>query len=497
MSSRRLESLPPELLSCIGALLPQADCIKLSSINSYLRSVLGPVGFRTVSLTNSPDNNWENLRHFTNKYGQYVREVRFVGNVYKGTQIGDGCGRPAAEDEHAVDESQNTLPSPTPVATNEQLTTLLGHVLLPRMIHEALSGSLFPAADTYEVSFDFGDFDDSPPDEDAWDHHDGYPVDSIYMFEHPEIEEAAIKAKEARYPWRRLMAEVWNVLSQNLQVKKLVAKDLLPKPTSTFFSRQWYDFLSRLKELKISMWALDNGAGWMSNTLPAYEDFISHLGQYFFEHAAHVQSLVLAAHPECPFGYATEAHDIELPLKVGALPELRHLELYEVYICPEIIDFVCRENSRSTGLVLRNCHVNSAHYNGQYYTWADFFEALMNNNNNALKSFVVEYDKLVSMSIPVPNQANKIKRSKRRPVAQRRVSCQVPGAIVFDHGSCSDKYGYYCQNDDKNYDYFASGRDLEAFKSLTACIQSNAGLEESKYSAPSYAILSDESYRGD
>jgi hypothetical protein len=162
------------------------------------------------------------------------------------------------------------------------------------------------------------------------------------------------------------------------------------------------------------------------------------------------------------------------------------MELYEVYICPEIIDFVCRENSRPTGLVLRNCHVNTVpQYDGPY-TWANFFEALMSNNNNALKSFMVEYDKLVSMSIPVLNQANKIKRSKRRPVAQRRVACQVPGAIVFDHGSCSDKYGYYYQNDDKNYDYFASGRDLEAFKSLTACIQSNAGLGESKDSASWY-----------
>jgi hypothetical protein len=114
------------------------------------------------------------------------------------------------------------------------------------------------------------------------------------------------------------MAGVWHVLSQNLQVKKLVAKDLIPKPTSTFFSRQWYDFLSRLQELKISMWALDNGAGWMSNTLIAYEDFLSHLGQYFFEHATHVQSLVLAAHPECPFEYTAASHDIELPLKADA-----------------------------------------------------------------------------------------------------------------------------------------------------------------------------------
>ncbi|KAF7532679.1 hypothetical protein G7054_g7739 [Neopestalotiopsis clavispora] len=491
MSSRRLESLPPELLSCIGALLPQADCIKLSSINSYLRSVLGPVGFRTVTLTNSPDNNWENLRHFTDKYGQYVREVRFVGNVYKSTQIGDGRDHPAAEDDHAVDESQNTLTSLTPVATDEQTTTHLGHALLPKLIHEALSGRLFPAADTYEVSFDFGDFYDPPPDEDAWEHEDDQPVDSIWVFEQPENEEASIKEKEARYPWRRLMAAVWHVLSQNLQAKKLVAKDLMPKPTSTFFSRQWHDFLSRLQELKINMWALDNGAGWMSNTLIAYEDFIDHIGQYFFEHTTHVQSLVLAAHPECPFGYAAASHDVALPLKVGALPELRHLELYEVYVCPEIVDFVCRVNSRTTGLVLRNCHVNTAQYDGPY-TWADFFEALMGNNNNALKSFVVEYDKLVSMSIPEPDQDTEIKLPNRRRVAERRVTRQIPGAIVFDHGSCSDKYGYYCQDGYKNYDYFAAGRDLSAFQSLTAHIHNVVEPREGNNGAVSYTILSDE-----
>ncbi|KAI4596885.1 hypothetical protein KJ359_004794 [Pestalotiopsis sp. 9143b] len=359
-------------------------------------------------------------------------------------------------------------------------------------MHEALRGSLFPAAHTYEVAFQF-DFSDEPAEGDAWEHVWGGAVHSIYICQELENEEAVAKAKEAKYPWRSLMAGVWHLLSQNRNVKTLVAKDLLPKPTSLFFSRQWSDFLARLEKLEISMWAEDNGAGWMSNTQEGYDDFITRLGQWFFQHATHAQSLVLEAHPDCPFGYFAGHPDISLPLELGQLPELRQLELRNLYVSPDLVLFVCQENSKLDRLVLRNCRANAGEYNNPY-RWTRFFDDLTANDKNPLSSCVVQYDKLVSMRKPEPIVARvNIWESPRR-MPELEMWYQVPGAIVFDYGSCSDKYGRFDQAFERNYDCFTQGRDLAAFQSLAARIQLNAGSSEGKNTGASYVVLSDELY---
>ncbi|KAK6189212.1 hypothetical protein LQW54_013505 [Pestalotiopsis sp. IQ-011] len=405
---------------------------------------------------------------------------------------GGGCHPAAAGNGNTSEEPQDALSSVASIGTNQYFPSYLQSASLPGIIHEALRGSLFPAADTYEVTFKF-DFSDAPAEGDAWDHVWGGPVDSIYIFQELENEEAATKTKEAKYPWRSLMAGVWHLLCQNLNVKTLVIEDLLPKPTSPFFSQQWFDFLARLEKLEISVWAEDNGAGWMSNTQEGYDDFITRLGQWFFQHATHAQSLVLEAHPDCPFGYFAGRPDISLPLESGQLPELRYLELRNLYISPDLAGFVCQENSKLARLVLRNCHANTGEYNGPY-RWTHFFNDLTANDKNPLSSCVVQYDKLVSMRKPEPIVAQVNNWESRRRMTELEVWYQVPGATMFDYGCCSDKYGGFDQDFDGNYDCFTEGRDLAAFQSLAARIQLNTGSSEGTNIGASYVVLSDELY---
>ncbi|KAI0156027.1 hypothetical protein BJ166DRAFT_349249 [Pestalotiopsis sp. NC0098] len=501
MAPTRLESLPLELLSSIGAFLPQAGCINLSSTNSYFRSVLAPLGFHAVELTNNPDNDWESLRRLANNYGQHVRKLRFVGNLYEDTR-GDGCHPAVAGNGNTSDEPQD---APSLVATigDGLLLSSLRFAPLPRIIHEALRGTLFPAADTYVVTFKF-EFLDLLDEGHPWEHVWGGPAELI--FEEMSNKEAYNESDEARYPWRALMAWVWRLLSQNMNVKTLVAKDLLPKPTTPFFSQQWFDFLARLDRLEISMWAEDNGDTWICHREPGYSDFIELLGQYFFQHATHAQSLVLEAHPECPFGHHADAIDIRLPLESGQLPELRHLELRNLYISPELVHFVCQENSKLARLVLRNCHANTRSVwhdprllgTGEiydYYQWALFFDGLTANDNNTLSSFVVQYDKLVSMRRPEPIVAHVNNCESSRRMTELEVSYQAPGAIVFDYGQGSDRHDEgFLQDFERNHDHFTQGHDLAAFQSLAARIELNKGSSEEEDTGASYVVLSSELY---
>ncbi|KAI0097670.1 hypothetical protein GGR51DRAFT_577851 [Nemania sp. FL0031] len=155
------------------------------------------------------------------------------------------------------------------------------------------------------------------------------------------------------------MARVWRTLTLNINVTTLIARDLIPKPTSTLSTGHWRKFLSCLWNLEIRMWSKDDDAGRRLNTLLGYTRFEDHLGDYFFQHATKLKSLLPVANEERPFGYVIDDNRT-LPLITGThVLGLRHLQLWKTPISRELVDVILSPNTKLGVLELHNCHAES------------------------------------------------------------------------------------------------------------------------------------------
>jgi hypothetical protein len=467
MAPKTLQSLPPELLAGIVEVQEQSERLSLSAANSRFRGFLAPYLFRTVRLNRRPDSDFDGLRRVASKYAQYVRELNYVGSVYARAEEGDGP------------ESGNKQPWVPPSWGGSGMSGIQKplplYPFLPDTVRDALSGNLFPVVDTVRVSFEFN-FEEPPPEGGFWEHESDILgqglIDFIYVHEIPEEDQNVIREKEAKYPWRALMADVWRVLCQNHSIKNLVATDLMPKPTSTFFSEQWSEFLARLQTLEIRMQSGDNGAGLLSNTVDGYLHFERHLDDYFFKHATHTTSLILAAGRDTPFGCDVEWANCPLPLRSDHLPKLQHLELHEMFLSPDLASFVTRENGSISSLVLYNCHTGTID-EGIYYPWKDFLVGL-DRDDVQLKKLDIRYAKQVPMTSAEVWGWGKSAEENPQRWAKIQALRQVPGTMAFSYGWCTDKYGEFWEDAEGNYQNYTKGEDLKAYHSLLARIRCNA-----------------------
>ncbi|KAI1260577.1 hypothetical protein F5Y18DRAFT_251045 [Xylariaceae sp. FL1019] len=459
--TKGFSALPSELLSEIIELLPRKDHIVLSGVNTRLRGILAQHLFRTVKISNNPDSDFEALHRVAQQYATHVRKVSFIGSVWPIKQ-------------QQSDRSQSLPPSHDGSSNNATLPPV--HPFLPDVVRRALSGQLFPRASAADVAFEF-DFNDLPPEGGYWEHESsiGLGPDEIlciYPFDVPELEERVVREKEARYHWRKLMAETWEVMAGNKNITTLIARDTLAKPTSTFFTRKWADFLRRLGRIEIYMFATDNGAGWCSNTLEGYTQFEEHLRDYFLKDATSLESLVLAGTAETPFGSGNVRFaNCALPLTPQDLPDLRYLELRDMFVSPKLSEFLSRPDSHLRTLILYNCRAEV--YSQYAETWARFLRDL-DTEEQGLTELRVEFDP----PIPTSRGGTLYRADQETYIAigqKLEELLQEPGAVVFSYGSCSDKYGDYMEAEDDIFTHFVRGDDLAAYYSLMAKVRRNAG----------------------
>ncbi|CAJ2509692.1 Uu.00g147180.m01.CDS01 [Anthostomella pinea] len=333
-----LQNLPPELLAAIVEELPWESRLSLSATSSVFRAALAARFFRAIVVSNKPGTSLDGLRAWAEKYGSLVDEVHFLGS-----RDGlDNTVRETSQEEDGVHRGTQCL--------------------LPTLLQGILSGTRLSQASTVRVSFDF-DFNRGHEPGSDWESESELlddDIDSIYVFQVPEETLQVIKHKEDRYPWRQLMAETCATLAQNQNVRKLVMEELVPKPTSTFFTTAWSSFLGQLDVLDISgIWSEDNGAGWHANTLDGYLHFEAHMGDYFFEHARSLRHVRLSAASATAFGVDGNLFDCALPLEKCHLPHQQRLELQYMLISPKLADFVLVKGTTLRSLRLVDCHANT------------------------------------------------------------------------------------------------------------------------------------------
>ncbi|KAL0059906.1 hypothetical protein AAF712_013321 [Marasmius tenuissimus] len=439
-----LENLPIELLIHINGSLPWDSRLALASTSSNLRSSLAPLIFNSIKITsNTPGG--QDLERLVDTYGSLITRLHFVASMSNGrpsdvlAPTSSGNGVPDQDDPSSQESADN--------ATRRFMTDLA---------HDALTGKLLPKVTTVCLSFDF-DFESA---EDVWDDPErvtAFPV-SIWVFADEETDDD-VSMKEAKWPWRTLMAQTWSALCQNSSITELKVLNLIPKRTTTFGSDNWRDFLGCLDTLELRMWGgkSDFMFGNEANTLQGYLGFEAKLGEYFFRHLNQVQRLLLGAYLESPFGAREEGqgeHDIALPLSKEYLPRLRFLELHNIFVSKRLADFVLSKGETLAEVRLHDCHAST--YDEMKISWAAFFTRL---SKCQLRDLHVTYEQ-GDASAMIYDKGNRPKKENEEDEVFSYGELYVRGCFLVDAKKMCEKY--------------EERRDLDAYRKLMELVSSNA-----------------------
>ncbi|KAJ8089437.1 hypothetical protein PM082_014685 [Marasmius tenuissimus] len=449
-----LETLPLELLTRILESLPLDSRLALTSTSSSLRSSLAPLVFQALKITSNTQGG-RVFEQLANNYGSVVTKLHFVASMPLGRPSDD-----LASTGNAAHE-QGDLSSPENSAGAENAT----QNLMTTLARDALTGKSLPNLTTVHLSFDF-DFDHDISNNGQWDGNiwdDPNSItdesNSIYVFTDPEAPND-VPIKEAKYPWRALMAQTWSALCQNKSITKLIVSDLIPRKTTAFDSDDWRDFLGRLETLELSMWGGENGAGWEVNTLEGYMAFEARLGEYFFQHLTRVHRLSFAAYSSCPFGATEEdhgddtEHDVPFPLSKEDLPCLRSFELHNILISKKLAEFILSKSATLHKLRLHECHASS--YDEERTTWAKFFTHF-DRNKSQIQELHVTYEQ-GDPELLFDDEENKIKKENEEDK-------------VFSYGTMDDKYGGFVPDDETIREKYEEKRDLDAYHRLADSVR--------------------------
>ncbi|KAL0059896.1 hypothetical protein AAF712_013311 [Marasmius tenuissimus] len=427
----------------IFELLPADDRLALASASSHLRNVLAPHIFSGGLRIDSTAQGRQEFEQLTNKYGSLITYLHFVVSAPHG---GPEAATPTPRSDHGTNEQDAHISA-------EDLDNLgsgdpKSQSYMTGLAQDALTGKLLPNVTTVCLSFDF-DFESDY----VWDDPESFGfVWSIYVFKESEADHD-VSRKEAKYPWRALMAQTWSALCRNHDITELTVLNLIPRKTTTFDSDDWRDFLGRLDTLRLRMWGGDNGVGWAAHSTAGYAEFGTKLGEYFFQHLNQVQWLLFSGYPTCPLGGNLVKN---LDLSKEHLPHLRILQLCNVFINKRLTNFILGKSAPVQVVELRNCHVNTDDF--EEPSWAEFF-AHLRRNEYQLRELLITYDR---GDPGILFQENPIEK-------------QDEGDKVFSYGYLDDKYAFYIPEDEAIREKYEERRDLNEYRRLIDLVERNQG----------------------
>ncbi|KAL7928266.1 hypothetical protein V8C35DRAFT_318578 [Trichoderma chlorosporum] len=424
-----LSTLPQELILRVLRLLDVDDKVHLSATCKYYRAQLAPEIFKTIRLTNDEEVARSALAAIE-IYGEYTTRIEFQGRCEPGDEV--------------------TAPALTPAAA------------------KVLKGHLTPNLNTVNLEFGF-DFQG----DDEWDegHPDASEGFSIYLFEGVETEEY-VRDREQTWQWRALMNETWQALAANIHVRELILDNFIPKWTSTFRTDEFRQFLSRLESATFIILGMDNGAGWKTNTVWGYIEFLCNLDTSFFHHMTGLKHLTI--HASDPLGLEG-FHHIPLALKPDDLPLLESLKLKDCFVGPELVSFIRGHAQVLKSLDVKEC-VSGGDGSGMAENaiyWAEFFDAVY-ETNPALTQLIAGGDKVPLTRDEQFDPDYQFKDESESVQEIRRKLKADPRLQLFGYGYLNDKYGMFFLQEEENEAQFRIGNDQRAFDRIMGFVNSNA-----------------------
>jgi hypothetical protein len=238
MSCPIIDTPPETKLAIVEALLADGtnqDLLNLSCTCHPFRQVLIPEIFKSIVLRN------------TEKSAASVRAIAESGYAHHVKELHYQCRHPIPE----VDFEEE--------AEDDKLDEEKRKNLLPKSVERILSDlSCCPKLEKLVVEFPFGSSKMDANDRDReWIH-------AFYGFE-PEESMDDVEEAEQTYGWRAIMAKSFDAIvkNKNHRIKSLELRETSSKAVSTWYKKEWQDFLEPLEGFELSIRGNENGAGWV------------------------------------------------------------------------------------------------------------------------------------------------------------------------------------------------------------------------------------------
>ncbi|KAG6995744.1 hypothetical protein G7Y79_00042g078490 [Physcia stellaris] len=405
------------------------DLMRWSCTSRFFRDLFAPHIFHSIRLRNTDRNGSSVVAVAQSQHSRHVKELIYVGNAPGEAHKG----------EERYSNTKRILP--------ESVSSILSDL-----------GSL-PNLQTLSIEF--------PYQFTVWDEWE----DFLGEYEKEETDEK-VQAAEETIAWRALMANTWNALLTNrdIKVKSLIIKKLAPIKVSTFDNPAFHSWLGQFESFNLSIYGQVDGAGWRINRNWCYLRMMSRLDGYFFNHLTSVTDLVVKAPSEGPLGLEGINH-ISLGVYKDQMPALKNLHLDYIFISPELIDFFLGHDKTLESLSMRNCSADLGTSNG--IPWYRFFDTLHDANLTKLRNLEI-----------LPKNAPLIDESGYRTVEDdenlpaevkeaRRALEDDPARRSFMYTRLEDVWGFLRMVEEENLAAFQSGRDQASYDRLMEKIKIN------------------------
>ncbi|KAM0546239.1 hypothetical protein ACHAPJ_010922 [Fusarium lateritium] len=426
MTVSALEKLPIGLITDIAKLLTFDDIKNLSCVSWVMRDAVLRLLFRTLSITCPVDSD-RDLDRFIDKYKELISRLHL--HIKLGPNPDEGS-------DYDSDEEQPEAPSIWGTSSRDTVKNIVRGQVLSHI--NTLSVRLDP--DQFEEDGDWDDEIDTP---------------SIHVFAESEDWDR-VHRREGKYFWRAQCTEVWNEIAANPNINSLRISNLLPKNSSAWLTNEWKDFLGRLKDLDVSVFGADNGAGWKAHKMPGFYDFITTLPELMMQHASNVTRLRLEANEEGLLGSTSEVHDVPLPLENGNMPSLRILQLENIMLGNEVLDFIRHHANTLQEIHLRNCMCDRSEHDP---SWSDLWKLIREVTTAVTEvSFIqgktppLARGEEYGDSVPTREDSDAGKKVRKQLAEDKSL-------VLWRYVYVDDKYGMIFEQYEDNIECFEQGND--------------------------------------
>ena len=255
-------------------------------------------------------------------------------------------------------------------------------------------------------------------------------------------------------------------------IKALEMDELILRGVSAFSDPKWHHFLGQLEAYKLTIPGGDNGAGLDLVAWYRYPPFTSKFDAWFFDHLHNAKYFILQPDKTSALGPCAP-----LPLRKHHLPNLRYLELSNVFISQPLVDILVKVAPQLERIVMRDvlAHgLDQANVHRDWpgnNTWAHLLSSLIEARPEHLTDFDVRPRKWPADWEYLFGGAEGI---EDRPYVNGELT-KDPNRMVSFYGTHQDKYHFLCDADvsDRNsgFDgatgyYFHLGEDQSAYDRL-------------------------------
>ncbi len=307
----------------------------------------------------------------------------------------------------------------------------------------------------------------------CWDHF----KESIYTFEYIDTTEGLLPAEDTE-SWRALMVKTYKALAQNPQpcIKTFDIRQLMLLGVSSFGDEAFHDFLSTLKRFDLSIRGGDRNVDWSLNTIQGYLDVASKIDKYFVDHLKNVTHFSLKSNQSIPLGLEGMRHT-QLALNADQMPMLKCLHLENVFVCPELVDFLVGHVGTLESVFLHDCFASPGRAtlakNG--IAWDVLFNTFADAEPKQLHQFSI-------MPRQRPDQPGilhggdgeaGLQKGKAQQRAARLILDESPERVLFAYVYLDDVYGWVFDDEHLTRVAFLQGDDQRSYERLREIMEAN------------------------